>query len=338
MVAMTGTPSSAPISGRQYELSYGDYTAVIASVGASVRVLRHRDRDLVVPYPADVVRPFFRGATLAPWPNRVVDGRYLDADGAAHQLALTEPARGHALHGLVVWQDFAAIEVAADRVSLSAALPAQDGYPHPFSVEVGFVLGPDGLTTTVTGTNLGGDTAPWGTAPHPYLVAGAGVVDDWTLELPAAEVLTVTDDRLIPLDLVPVGSLSDGVFDFRRARLIGDTFVDHAFTGLGSVPADGTAQQPEAGRTTVNLRTADGSGVAMAFGPECPWVQIHTADQPEARLSRLGLAVEPMTCAPDAFNSGLGLALLGPGEQHTARWTISALAAATSPVVPIRSA
>ena len=317
---MIGTDDRPPISGRQHELRFGDYTAVIASVGASVRVLRHRERDLVVPYPADVVRPFFRGVTLAPWPNRVVDGRYADADGTVHQLALTEPARGHALHGLLAWQDFSDAELAADRVKLVAMLSAQEGYPHPLVVEVGFVLGADGLTTTVTGTNLGQDLAPWGTAPHPYLVAGPGAVDDWTLESPAGQVLTVTEDRLIPLDLAEVGSYRDGVFDFRQPRLIADTFLDHAFTGLGANGPEG-----EPGRATVRVRTGDGSGVAMGFGPECPWVQIHTADQPEASLSRLGLAVEPMTCAPDAFNSGLGLVRLGPGEQHAASWTISAL-------------
>ncbi|MBA8794153.1 aldose 1-epimerase [Friedmanniella endophytica] len=314
-----------PLSGHQYELHGHGYTAVIASVGASLRrLVRHdpgtaADRDLVVPFDADVLRPAYRGATLAPWPNRVTDGRYA-FDGTEHQLALTEPARGHALHGLVAWADFTATELADDRVGLITHLPAQQGYPFPVSVAVTFALGPDGLTSTVTGTNLGTVDAPWGTGPHPYLVAGPGRVDDWTLTLPAHRVLTVTPDRLVPTGLEPVEEHDGGALDFTAGRTIGNTFVDHAFTALDR-DADG--------RATVEVRTTGGPGVAMSFGPECPWVQVHTADLDDPALSRIGLAVEPMTCAPDAyndhpFNPGAGLVRLAPGGAHTAAWTITA--------------
>ena len=89
-----------PLSGVQHahRAAHG-YEAVIASVGASLRSLTYEGRDLVVPFDADEVRPAYRGATLAPWPNRVVDGRYTFG-GVEQQLPLTEPARGHALHGL----------------------------------------------------------------------------------------------------------------------------------------------------------------------------------------------------------------------------------------------
>ena len=97
-----------PLSGRQFGLSAGDYSATIASVGASLRELTWHGRHLVVPFDADEVRPDYRGAVLAPRPNRVVDGRY-QFSGVDHQLALTEPERGHALHGLAVWQDFAVV-------------------------------------------------------------------------------------------------------------------------------------------------------------------------------------------------------------------------------------
>ena len=77
----------------------------MASVGASLRTLSYDGRDLVLPFGADELRPAYRGMTLAPWPNRIVDGRYAFR-GAGLQLPLTEPARSHALHGLVGWLDF----------------------------------------------------------------------------------------------------------------------------------------------------------------------------------------------------------------------------------------
>lgn len=85
-----------PLSGTRFDLVHGDYSASIASVGATLRTLRHGGRDLIVPFAANEVRPAYRGAILAPWPNRVVDGRYSFA-GAKHQLSLTEPQRLHAL-------------------------------------------------------------------------------------------------------------------------------------------------------------------------------------------------------------------------------------------------
>jgi len=303
--------AAQPLSGAQFELTSGDYSATIASIGASLRRLTFRGRDLVVPFDADEVRPAFRGATLAPWPNRVVDGLFTFG-GVENILALTEPKRGHALHGFVGWANFSPVSVESDRVVLTTTIEAQVGYPYRVVIEVLFELTDSGLYSSVTATNTGTSAAPYGTGPHPYLVGGPGRVDDWTLTLPTAEVLQVTPDRLVPTGLESVESTA---FDFRWPRPIGDTFIDHAFTGLDR--ADGIAE--------VRVESADGTGVAMRWDDACPWVQIHTADQPEPQISRLGLAVEPMTCPPDAFNSGTDLIVLQPGDSHTAGWTIAAL-------------
>lgn len=306
-----------PLSGARIDLEHGDYRASIASIGASLRLLQHAGRDLVVPYGVDEQRPAYRGATLAPWPNRVVDGTYT-FDGTEQLLPLTEPERGHALHGLAAWLDFAVTARTVDEVTLTAVIEAQTGYPHRLDLEVVYRLGADGLTQSVTARNSGHDAAPFGTGPHPYLVAGPGLVDDWTLELPAAEVLTVTPDRLIPVGLADVATEDEGVFDFRAPRLIGDTFIDHAFTALTR----------EDGRSTVRVTTPEGTGVAMSFDEACPWVQVHTADVPAApERSRLGLAVEPMTCPPDAFNSGTDLIVIAPGDSAGASWSIEAVTA-----------
>lgn len=303
-----------PLSGNQFTLSHGDYTASIASVGATLRSLQYRGRDLIVPFDADEVRPAFRGATLAPWPNRVVDGRYTFG-GAEQQLALTEPDRGHALHGLVGWLDFVDIEESPTRVLLATTVEAQAGYPFRVQVRVEYMLSDEGLRTTVSARNTGTDAAPYGAGPHPYLVAGPGHVDDWTLTLPAGQVLGVTEDRLIPTELSDVAG-NGGVFDFREPRQIEDTFIDHAFTDLAR---DG------AGIAEVRITDASGSGVAMRWDAACAWVQVHTADRDIPELHRLGLAVEPMTCPPDAFNSGTDLIVLEPGATTSASWTIAAI-------------
>lgn len=310
-----------PASGNQYTITAGDYEATIASVGATLRTLTYRGRDLVVPFEPDIVRPFFRGATLAPWPNRIVDGRYAFR-GRAYEVALTEPGRGQALHGLASWLDFAPVETAESWVTLGATIEPQQGYPWRIRVETTFAIGADGLTQRVKATNLSHDFAPWGTGPHPYLVA-PGDLDDWTLTLPAAQVLTVTPDRLSPVGLQPVTADAER-FDFREPRAIGAVKIDHAYTDL---------VRDRDGLVTVRVTDAQGAGVAITWDSRCPWVQIHTADQPAgsgAPGHRAGLAVEPMTCAPDAFNDDrypfdTGLAVIAPSDSHKASWRISAL-------------
>lgn len=304
-----------PISGRQVDLEHGAYTASIASVGASLRFLRHDGRDLVVPFDAEEVRPAFRGAVLVPWPNRVVDGRYTFA-GVDHRLALTEPARGHALHGLAAWADWELIASSSSSATFRCIIEAQDGYPFRVQVSTTYRLDDNGLRTEVEAVNLGDVDAPYGTGPHPYLVAGDGHVDDWTLELPASEVLTVTPDRLIPVSLEPVDTADTEHFDFRSPRTIGDTFIDHAYTSL---------ERDADGRVSVRVTAPSGSGVVMHWADGLPWVQVHTADQPVAELNRLGLAVEPMTCPPDAFSTGTDLVVLVPNTPHRVSWTIAGL-------------
>ena len=306
-------PVETPRSGRQLTLTGHGYEAVIASVGATLRTLTFEGRDLIVPFGADEVRPGYRGATLAPWPNRVVDGTY-SFGGDEHQLALTEPARGHALHGLLAWAEFADRVVEEDRVVLAAVIEPQLGYPFRVEVAVEFRLDSDGLNQTVTARNIGADAAPWGTGPHPYLVGGEGRVDDWTLTLPASEVLTVTPDRLSPVAVETVDRHPE--WDFREPRRIGEVFIDHAFTEISR--AEGVAE--------VRVVAADGHGVALSWDERCPWVQVHTADLPaDAANSRIGLAVEPMTCPPDAFNSTVDLIVLDPGAEAAASWRFTAI-------------
>ena len=43
-----------------------------------------------------------------------------------------------------------------------------------------------------------------------------------------------------------------------------------------------------------------------------PWAQLYTAEH----LGRPGVAVEPMTCPPNAFNTGRDLLALQVGQTH----------------------
>ncbi|WDF32812.1 aldose 1-epimerase family protein [Arthrobacter agilis] len=298
----------------EYRIEGDGYTAVVLGLGAAVRELTYRGRPLVVGFGPDEDMPNFRGAFVAPWPNRIADGRY-SFDGADHQLAVNEPERGTALHGLVFDVPWDLVDHTASSVTLSCTIRPTEAYPFELALEVRFAVDGSGFRTDVTALNTGTARAPYGVCPHPYLVAGTSPLDDWVLELHADTVLTVTPDRLLP---VAKESVTGTPFDFRSAHALGDVQIDHAFTGI---------RRDAAGLASVRVTDPRaGTGAAMIFDATCPWVQIHTADLPKKPEStRLGLAVEPMTCPPEAFNSGEDLVVLAQGETHRTGWTITAL-------------
>jgi aldose 1-epimerase len=302
-------------SGEQYEFSADGYRAVVTECGASLRVLQYDGRPLVQGWAEDEQIASGRGQILAPWPNRIRDGRYA-FDGQDLRLPLSEPARGNATHGLVRWTAWTLEELTAHSVSSTYRLMSQTGYPWTLDLRVVHDLSADGLTVTVTATNLTGSRAPFALGAHPYLTAGTGPVDQWELTLPAATRLLV-DDRMIPTGREDV---RDGDLDFRMSRPIRSTSLDTAFTDL-TRDADG--------RVEVALRDprAD-QGVALWMDGQHRWTQVYTGDDLPAR-AREAVAVEPMTSPPNAFATGEDLLVLSPagtdGDEVSASWGIRAL-------------
>jgi aldose 1-epimerase len=306
------TPAMSPLTGAQYEIAAGGYAAVATELGAGLRELRHRGRPLIAGYQADELPPGAAGQMLLPWPNRIDGGRYR-AGGTEHQLDLSEPAAGNAIHGLIRWSAWAAVRHDPDAVLLRLDLLGRGGYPFRLDLEVEYRLsGETGLTVRVSARNAGTRPAPYGTGSHPYLTAGAPAVDDCELTLPVTRWLPV-DERGIPSG--PERDLAGTPLDFRVTRAVGTVTLDHAFTGL---------ERDEAGLAWARL-TSEGAGAALWAGPGYRWLQVFTGDTLGPGLRRRAVAIEPMTCPPNAFASSTDLLTLEPGEAVTHEWGIQAV-------------
>ena len=299
------------MTGTDVRIACGPYSATVTPRGGALRELRHGDRDLVVSFGPEGPVPDYRGVICAPWPNRLADGTY-SYTGTSYSATVNEPERGAALHGLAIHHAWEVVEAEADRAVLGCRIPAGKDYPGELSLRVTYSVSEAGLQGTVQAVNTGSAAAPYGVCPHPYLVAGPSPLDDWTLELPAESYLEVTPDRLLP---VGKRRVEEGPFDFRSPRTLGTVKIDHAFTGIA---------RDSDGRARVRVLDPSGTGVELEWDGAWPWVQVHTGDKPVGP-DRLGLAVEPMTCPPDAFNSGEDLVHLEPGQSHSATWSIRAL-------------
>lgn len=309
-MSTTDSPRTDQARGGVHEIIAGGYRAVITEVGATLNALELHGRPLLVEGPLDRPMLFFRGAIVAPWPNRIGDGRYT-WDGQEIQAALNEPDRGCALHGLVSFQHYEVVEAQESSLTLATDLYPSTAYPFHLRLQVTYALdAQEGLLTTVLAQNVGDQDLPYGVCPHPYLVAGPEPLDTWSLQVQAASVLEVDEDRLLPIGLAPVER--GGELDFSEPRVIGSQQIDHAFTGLARMD----------GIFAVTLRSPSGTGVVITADERCPWVQVHTGDRPEPEFDRSGMAVEPMTCPPDAFRSGTDVIRMAPGEQNETAWRI----------------
>jgi aldose 1-epimerase len=294
-----------PPSGSQYRIASGDQEVTVVEVGGGLRTYTVAGAEVLDGYGEAEQCRGGRGQLLVPWPNRIRDGQYNFA-GEDHQLALTEPSRHNASHGLVRWMNWTAAVHEADRVVVELVLHPQPGYPFVLGLSVDYRLGPGGLSVATTATNLGDRPGPYGAGAHPYLTVGTDRVDDALLEAPGGTWLEA-DDRGIPTGSSPV----DGTpYDFRLPRPIGDLVLDTAYTDLTG--------------NEVVLADRDGERrLTLWLDQSYRWLMIFTGDTLEPARRRRGLAVEPMTCPPDAFATGEGVRVLDPGEAWTTTWGLT---------------
>ncbi len=292
-------------SGEQYWLETDDQEASIVEVGGGLRTYTVAGVDVLDGYGVDEMAPDSRGQHLIPWPNRIEDGKYPFA-GEDLQLALTEPGRHNAIHGLVRWANWTATDQEADRVVMELVLHPQPGYPFTLGLAVEYRLGPGGLSVATTATNLGDRPCPYGAGAHPYLTVGTEWVDDVVLLVPASTFLW-SDERGIPREQRPTVR---SPFRFDEPKPIGELMMDVAFTGLTD--------------NEVVIAAPDGQRrVHLWWDDAYRWVMVYTGDTLDPARRRRSVAVEPMTCAPNAFVTGDGLRVLEPEESWTTVWGIA---------------
>jgi aldose 1-epimerase len=301
---MTHVPR--PPSGEQIEIALGDQRAVVVEAGGGLRTYSAAGRELLDGYGADEMSTSGRGQVLIPWPNRIQDGSY-EFEGRSHQLPIDDVAEQDAIHGLVRWAGWTVGEREPHRIVMRHLIHPRPGYPFSLAVSVEYALSDRGLQVTTTATNAGSATCPYGCGAHPYLRAGIEPIDSATLQAPGRTVL-FSDERGIPVRSEPVEGTE---LDFRRPRPIGATKLDNAFTDL---------ERDENGVARVTLSGPEGE-VSLWVDESYPYLMLFTGD-PLTDVARRSLAVEPMSCPPNAFRTGESLIRLEPGQSITSTWGI----------------
>ena len=301
-MAQTEWPSIEPT---EVVLAAGDARLAVDLRGGGLRRLVVGDWDVLDGYPAGAVTEGWPGAVLVPWPNRVRDGRW-SWRGRDLQLDLRSPAEPNAIHGLVAWQPWSALAQSPAATTVGTTLEPHPGYPFRLAVAVDYALSRARLTVTVRVRNLGTAAAPVGVGLHPYLHVGAnedGGIGGAELTVPARTALE-TEGGL------PTGGRRRFHGEVGR---IGHRDFDTPLTDL---------ERDDDGWARLRLRGPLGE-LELAADEAWPWLQIYTADGMPDGQRRRSLAVEPMTCPPNALADGADLIVLEPGTDWSGGWTLA---------------
>ena len=232
-----------------------------------------------------------------PWPNRIRDARYVFR-GTEHRTAISEPERGGALHGLVLWASWRPLRHSRDEVALGYMLHPQPGYPFTLELEVAYRLVAGGLEVTLSATNRGAEPAPFGAGFHPYLELGDAL---------AARARALPRCRSTSGCCRPAARC--------RSRAPSTTSAARARSGRArSTPASAISSATPTGWRGRRSCPATAS-VSVWMDEHFRFIHVFTEGG--------GIALEPMTCAPDAFNSGDGLLALLPGGSFAGRWGLN---------------
>ena len=300
-------PPLAELAG-QIDLACEDQRLAVVALGGGLRSYEVAGRPLIDGFAPGERPTSGRGQVLVPWPNRIENGSY-EFEGQHLQLPLTEPEHGNAIHGLVRQETWNLVDLEPHRGVMEYLLEPQPGYPFTLALGIEYVLSAAGLTVTTTARNVGPEACPYGSGQHPYLTLGTPMVDTLRLRVPA-QVVGFSDERGLP---VGSESVEGTEYDFRAGRVIGGTVLDHAYSGL---------QRGPDGRASVLLDDPDtGSALTLWVDESYPYLMVFTGD-PLSDVARRSIAVEPMTCPPNAFRTRDSLIRLEPGQSTASTWGI----------------
>jgi aldose 1-epimerase len=307
--------ANEPQSGRQYTATYGRHRAVVVEVGGGLREYSVDGLAVLDGYAIDEMADGGRGQPLLPWPNRLADGRY-EFQGQQHQLPIDEVARHNAIHGLTRWLNWRAAQPTQSEVRMALTLHPRPGYPFALELSIAYSLSDSGLMVRTTAHNVGKGALPFGAGQHPYLTVGTPKVDSAVLQLAARSRLEIDAERRLPT--AKVLGVSGSEVDFREPHPIGSLAVDECYAEL---------DRDAAGRASA-LLSDPGSGrqVGLWMDEHYRYLQVFSGDTLTPDRRRRGLAIEPMTCPPNAFRSAIDLIVLQPDESITLAWGIAALA------------
>ena len=234
----------------------------------------------------------YRGSKLSPFPNRIENGTY-SFENQKYQLPCNNGA--HSLHGLLCNSVFEIVkELVTDtfaEIKLTYSYDGTDsGYPFLYTIDITYNLSNTGLRIQTEIKNSGTTEMPIGDGWHPYIRV-TNKVDDLLLQIPSHKKMILNATG------IPTGEYALKQF-FTAPTKIGADLFDDCFELYGS----------NDGFQTKLIDVVNNRTLIVWQDQHYKYLQVYIPPD------RKSIAIEPMTCAPNAFNSGLGLLVLKPND------------------------
>lgn len=289
----------------------GEFVSILPNLGATVRelVLRHGQKLYsVLEFPLSseetIENVHFAGVKLLPYPGRVTDATY-SFGGKKHKLRVNSSGN-FAIHGFMADKPYRLQTTKVGPRSASVTLTASHdgttkGYPFKFEIRLTYTLTNGSFSCTTEIKNTDSKSLPIGDGWHPYFRT-SGSAKRLILALPPHSVAEVTPSKVATGEMrkaitkssrIPMSQkVLDSVFDFGTKRKRVTTKLIDTKMGL-----------------ELQLWQESGKGkyrYLILYRP----------------ASGTSIAIEPWTCAPDAFNNKMGLIVLKPGGKFKASYGV----------------
>ncbi|WP_420579675.1 aldose 1-epimerase [Reichenbachiella sp.] len=233
----------------------------------------------------------FKGCKLSPFPNRIPEGKY-KYGGKTFQLAINDIPANNNLHGLLHNRPFEIVNQESCESSASIELRyvykgVDLGFPFQYTLNLTYRLDKTGVSFLTQIENTGSATMPMGDGWHPYFLFEN--LDEIDLEMGTAIRLSSN-----------VGNPLTELHGFESCDSLAKKQLDDCF----EVQQDDKYQ-------IILKDQKQGIEVGIELESETDkykYFQIYTPP------SRRSIAIEPVTCPPNAFNTGIGLIELEPKQ------------------------
>lgn len=249
----------------------------------------------------------YHGSKLIPFPNRLFEATY-HFEAQKHVCEVSRPQEGHAIHGLWHSQKMEVVKLKNTQKKATLHLLYRYkgdalGYPFKCSVLYKYRLSDTGFRLTTEVVNEGKTAMPFGDGWHPYFSLETDTIDELEMTLPPVRLLATTDRN------VPTGELVS-FLDFFQASSLKNVQLDHGFKLLQN---KGRAETILRNPTTNNALCIWQEAGDKSYD----YLQVYTP------ANRKTIAIEPMTCAADAFNNGLGTVVISPKGTWKAKYGVA---------------
>ncbi|BAB60121.1 TVG1000457 [Thermoplasma volcanium GSS1] len=216
----------------------------------------------------------FGSAFLFPYANRVRNGEFT-LDGKRYFLPKDD--ENNSIHGLVLSKKFDLVEKIENSVTMRYIM-ADECYPSPIEIFITHTVSEGKYTCRVKASNRGLTRAPVSAGFHPYFLYNGR----WAIKKPRDTWKLEYDGQF------PTGKMDKFLFEE-------DSFM-HEFDNQFFADED----------IVVDM----GSHMIQIERENMPFFVIYNGKYSGGK----SVAIEPMMSAVDAFNNGIGLRIVNPGE------------------------